>query len=124
MMFAFHGWDYFFRKNFLPPRLPHLIQLSLDILDVGLDAGDVSFQAFENLVGVSGVDVGELDAMVPCCRAAFYPCTVTADLEVYTKKADEQSTGGKYQQVYELPKFLYVHNSRFRFIFQKSVYSA
>ena len=41
-------------------------------LNVGLDAGDVSFQAFENLVGVSGVDVGELDAMVPCCRADFY----------------------------------------------------
>lgn len=63
---------YFFRKNPPPPRPPHLIQLSLDILDVGLDAGDVSFQAFENLVGVSSVDVGELDAMVPCCRAAFY----------------------------------------------------
>lgn len=47
-----------------------------------------------------------------------------ADLEVHTKKADEQSTDGKYQQVYELPKFLYVHNSRFRFIFQKAVYSA
>ena len=58
--------------NPLPPRLPHFIQLSLDILDVGLDAGDVSFQAFEDLVGVSGVDIGEQDAMVPRCRAAFY----------------------------------------------------
>ena len=64
--------DYFFRKNLLPPRLPHLIQLSLDILDVGLDAGYVSLQAFEDLVRVSGMDVGELDAMVPCCRAVFY----------------------------------------------------
>lgn len=64
--------DYFYRKNLLPPRLPHFIQLSLYILNVGLDAGDVFSQASENLVGVSGVDVGELDAMVPCCRAAFY----------------------------------------------------
>ena len=64
--------DYFFRKNLLPPRLPHFIQPVLDILNVGLDAGDVFFQAFEDLVGVSSVDVGELDAMVPCCRADFY----------------------------------------------------
>ena len=58
--------------NPLPPRLPHFIQLSLDILNVGLDAGDVFFQAFEDLVGVSGVDIGEQDAMVPRCRATFY----------------------------------------------------
>ena len=64
--------------NPLPPRLPDFIQLGLDILDVGLDAGDVSIQAFENLVGVSGVDVGELDAMVPYCRADFYQETLVS----------------------------------------------